>query len=69
MGEWSITSFGVENGNKIKIMGDIKFPNSLGLLYSAIIYYTRFRFNSEEYKVMGLAPCGEPKYKKIIYDH
>ena len=69
VGEWSTTSFGVGNGNKIEIMADIKFPNSLGLLYSAITYYTGFRVNSGEYKVMGLAPYGEPKYKKIIYDY
>ena len=69
VGEWSTTSFGIGNGNKIEIMADIKFPNSLGLLYSAITYYTGFRVNSGEYKVMGLAPYGEPKYKKIIYDH
>ena len=69
VGEWSTTSFGIGNGNKMEIMADIKFPNSLGLLYSAITYYTGFRVNSGEYKVMGLAPYGEPKYKKIIYDH
>ena len=69
VGEWSTTSFGIGNGNKIEIMADIKFPNSLGLLYSAITYYTGFRVNSGEYKVMGLAPYGEPKYKNIIYDH
>ena len=69
VGEWSTTSFGIGNGNKIEIFADIKFPNSLGLLYSAITYYTGFRVNSGEYKVMGLAPYGEPKYKKIIYDH
>ena len=69
VGEWSTTSFGIGNGNTIEIMADIKFPNSLGLLYSAITYYTGFRVNSGEYKVMGLAPYGEPKYKKIIYDY
>ena len=69
VGEWSTTSFGVGNGNKIEIMADIKFPNSLGLLYSALTYYTGFRVNSGEYKVMGLAPYGEPKYKQLIYDH
>ena len=69
VGEWSTTSFGIGNGNKIEIISDIKFPNSLGLLYSSITYYTGFRVNSGEYKVMGLAPYGEPKYKKIIYDY
>tara|TARA_B100001248_G_scaffold186384_1_gene142250 strand:- start:1559 stop:3376 length:1818 start_codon:yes stop_codon:yes gene_type:complete len=68
VGEWSTTSFGVGNGNKIEIIADIKFPNSLGLLYSAITYYTGFRVNSGEYKVMGLAPYGEPKYKSLIYE-
>ena len=69
VGEWSTTSFGIGNGNKIQIISDIKFPNSLGLLYSSITYYTGFRVNSGEYKVMGLAPYGEPKYKQLIYDH
>ena len=69
VGEWTTTSFGVGNGNKMEILADIKFPNSLGLLYSAITYYTGFRVNSGEYKVMGLAPYGEPKYKQLIYDH
>ncbi|MFL3006674.1 MAG: carbamoyltransferase [Candidatus Neomarinimicrobiota bacterium] len=69
VGEWSTTSFGIGDGNNMEILADIKFPNSLGLLYSAITYYTGFRVNSGEYKVMGLAPYGEPKYKKIIYDH
>ena len=69
VGEWSTTSFGVGNDNKIEILADIQFPNSLGLLYSAITYYTGFRVNSGEYKVMGLAPYGEPKYKNLIYEH
>ena len=69
VGEWSTTSFGVGNNNKIEILADIKFPNSLGLLYSAITYYTGFRVNSGEYKVMGLAPYGEPKYKNLIFEH
>ena len=69
VGEWSTTSFGIGNDNKIEILADIKFPNSLGLLYSAITYYTGFRVNSGEYKVMGLAPYGEPKYKNLIYEH
>mgnify|MGYP001201475002 CR=1 FL=1 len=69
VGEWSTTSFGVGAGNKIEIMADIQFPHSLGLLYSAFTYYTGFRVNSGEYKVMGLAPYGEPKYKDLIYKH
>ena len=63
------TSYGVGDGNNIEILADIKFPHSLGLLYSAITYYTGFRVNSGEYKVMGLAPYGEPKYKDLIYSH
>ncbi len=66
VGEWTTTSFGVGNGNKIELYADIKFPHSLGLLYSAFTYFTGFRVNSGEYKVMGLAPYGEPKYKEII---
>jgi len=69
VGEWATTSFGVGNGNNMEILADIKFPHSLGLLYSAITYYTGFRVNSGEYKVMGLAPYGEPKYKDLIYKH
>ena len=69
VGEWATTSYGVGNGNKMEMLADIKFPHSLGLLYSAITYYTGFRVNSGEYKVMGLAPYGEPKYKDLIYEH
>ncbi len=67
VGEWATTSFGVGDGNCIEMLADIKFPHSLGLLYSAITYYTGFRVNSGEYKVMGLAPYGVPKYKDLIY--
>jgi carbamoyltransferase len=66
VGEWTTTSIGVGNGNKINILADIKFPHSIGLLYSAFTYYTGFKVNSGEYKVMGLAPYGEPKYVDII---
>jgi len=69
VGEWTTTSYGVGNGNEIELLADIKFPHSLGLLYSAFTYYTGFKVNSGEYKVMGLAPYGEPKYKQLIYDH
>lgn len=69
VGEWTTTSYGVGDGNDIQLIADIKFPHSLGLLYSALTYYTGFKVNSGEYKVMGLAPYGEPKYKQIIYDH
>jgi len=66
VGEWTTTSFGIGRENKIELIADIKFPHSLGLLYSAFTYYTGFRVNSGEYKVMGLAPYGEPKYKDLI---
>ncbi len=69
VGEWATTSYGVGKDNSLEMMADIKFPNSLGLLYSAITYYTGFRVNSGEYKVMGLAPYGLPKYKDLIYDN
>jgi carbamoyltransferase len=66
VGEWTTTSFGVGEGNKIRIDYEIKFPHSLGLLYSAFTYFTGFKVNSGEYKVMGLAPYGEPKYVDTI---
>ena len=66
VGEWTTTSFGIGRENKIELLADIKFPHSLGLLYSAFTYYTGFKVNSGEYKVMGLAPYGEPKYKDRI---
>lgn len=66
VGEWTTTSYGVGNGNKLEILADIKFPHSIGLLYSAFTYFTGFKVNSGEYKVMGLAPYGEPKYVDII---
>ena len=69
VGEWATTSYGVGNGNNMEMLADIKFPHSLGLLYSAMTYYTGFRVNSGEYKIMGLAPYGEPKYKELIYKH
>ena len=69
VGEWTTSSYGVGKLNGIELWADIKFPHSLGLLYSAFTYYTGFKVNSGEYKVMGLAPYGEPKYKKLIYDH
>jgi carbamoyltransferase len=69
VGEWTTTSYGVGKGNSLELLADIKFPHSLGLLYSAFTYYTGFKVNSGEYKVMGLAPYGEPKYKKLINDH
>ena len=69
VGEWATTSYGIGNGNNMEILADIKFPHSLGLLYSSITYYTGFRVNSGEYKVMGLAPYGEPKFKDLIYKY
>ncbi len=69
VGEWTTNSLGVGKGNTFQITKDIKFPHSLGLLYSAFTYYTGFKVNSGEYKVMGLAPYGEPKYVQQIYDH
>jgi carbamoyltransferase len=68
VGEWTTTSYGIGRGNEIELMEEIKFPHSLGLLYSAFTYYTGFKVNSGEYKVMGLAPYGEPRYKDIILD-
>jgi carbamoyltransferase len=69
VGEWTTTSYGVGKGNELKIHGELSFPHSLGLLYSAFTYFTGFKVNSAEYKVMGLAPYGEPKYVKQIFDH
>jgi len=66
VGEWATTTLGIGKGNKIEILKEIHFPHSLGLLYSAFTYYTGFKVNSGEYKVMGLAPYGKPKYKDII---
>ena len=61
VGEWATSSFGIGEGNEINIIADIQFPDSLGLLYSAFTYYTGFRVNSGEYKVMGLAPYHNSK--------
>lgn len=69
VGEWATTSIGVGEGNKIKLIREIRFPHSLGLLYSAFTYYCGFKVNSGEYKLMGLAPYGEPKYADLIRDH
>jgi carbamoyltransferase len=69
VGEWTTNSLGYGKGNHFSIFKDIKFPHSLGLLYSAFTYFTGFKVNSGEYKVMGLAPYGEPKYVKQIFEH
>jgi len=67
VGEWATASFGVGRGNAIELLKELRWPDSLGLLYSAFTYYTGFKVNSAEYKVMGLAPYGEPKYVDVIY--
>lgn len=69
VGEWATTSAWLGDGNTLTPLWEIPFPHSLGLLYSAFTYYTGFKVNSGEYKVMGLAPYGEPKYVTAIYDH
>lgn len=69
VGEWATTSFGIGDGNDLKMIREIHFPHSLGLLYSAFTYYTGFKVNSGEYKLMGLAPYGRPVYAKQITDH
>ena len=66
VGEWTTASFGVGKDNDLEIFSEIRFPHSLGLLYTAFTYYTGFKVNSGEYKVMGLAPYGEPKYVDVI---
>ena len=69
VGEWTTTSLAIGNGRTLKVAREIHFPHSLGLLYSAFTYYTGFKVNSGEYKVMGLAPYGEPRYAQTIRDH
>ena len=69
VGEWVTTSMAIGRGNQLEVVKEMHFPHSLGLLYSAFTYYTGFRVNSGEYKVMGLAPYGEPKYKDLILEH
>ena len=66
VGEWATTTLAIGNNNKIEMLKEIYFPHSIGLLYSAFTYYLGFKVNSGEYKVMGLAPYGEPKYKDVI---
>jgi carbamoyltransferase len=69
VGEWATTSWGVGRDNTIDLMAELRFPHSLGLLYSAFTYFTGFKVNSGEYKVMGLAPYGEPRYRDLILTH
>jgi len=68
VGEWATASFGVGRGNQVELSHELRFPHSLGLLYSAFTYFTGFRVNSGEYKLMGLAPYGEPRYADLILD-
>jgi carbamoyltransferase len=67
VGEWATSSYGIGDANKLDIKNTIRFPHSLGLLYSAFTYYTGFKVNSGEYKLMGLAPYGDPLYVDVIY--
>jgi len=69
VGEWATASFGVGRGRELTLLQEMRFPHSLGMLYSAFTYFTGFRVNSGEYKVMGLAPYGEPKYVDLIREH
>ncbi len=68
VGEWATTAFGVGRGSEIELLKELHWPDSLGLLYSAFTYYTGFKVNSGEYKLMGLAPYGEPKYRDLILE-
>ena len=68
VGEWATASYGTGRGNRIELTRELHFPHSLGLLYSAFTYFCGFRVNSDEYKLMGLAPYGEPKYAELILD-
>ena len=68
VGEWTTTSLAIGQGRELEVVKEIHFPHSIGLLYSAITYYTGFKVNSGEYKVMGLAPYGEPRFAKLIRD-
>lgn len=69
VGEWATSSYGVGEGNRVTLHREMHFPHSLGLLYSAVTYFTGFKVNSGEYKVMGLAPYGEPRFVKQIKEH
>jgi carbamoyltransferase len=69
VGEWATTTVALGKNNDLKIVEEIHFPHSLGLLYSAFTYYCGFKVNGGEYKLMGLAPYGQPKYSKLIFDH
>ena len=66
VGEWATTTIGVGEGNRLRLIREMTFPHSLGLLYSAFTYFTGFKVNSGEYKLMGLAPYGEGRYADVI---
>src|SRR5262249_3403579 len=68
VGEWTTTSVAIGDGRELKVTNEIHFPHSIGLLYSAFTYYTGFKVNSGEYKVMGLAPYGVPRFADLIKD-
>ncbi len=68
VGEWATSSYGVGRGSALDLLAELHYPHSLGMLYSAFTYYTGFKVNSGEYKVMGLAPYGEPRYVDLIFD-
>jgi carbamoyltransferase len=68
VGEWATASYGIGRGNRVELTHELRFPHSVGLLYSAFTYYCGFRVNSGEYKLMGLAPYGEPRYADVIMD-
>jgi carbamoyltransferase len=68
VGEWATSSYGIGHGKDLELLAELHYPHSLGMLYSAFTYYTGFKVNSGEYKVMGLAPYGEPRYVDVIFD-
>ena len=69
VGEWATTTIGLGRRTELELLKELRFPHSLGLLYSAFTYYCGFKVNSGEYKLMGLAPYGEPRYVQQILDH
>src|SRR6185295_3692361 len=69
VGEWATSTLGVGRGNTIELTDELRFPHSLGLLYSAFTYFTGFRVNSGEYKLMGLAPYGKPRFTQRMLEH
>src|SRR5438093_964365 len=68
VGKWATSSYGVGRGKDLELLAELHYPHSLGMLYSAFTYYTGFKVNSGEYKVMGLAPYGAPRYVDLILD-